>query len=252
MENENSYEDTDTLPTQVQRQVTPDVTTQPATSDFVWTDAEKRQIEMLAQSQLRAQEILSQREYEAIPQEELAEVEVYDQRYFPTKILSEIFLPLCILVLGIIALGLSIDIAQRSPGSDTAIIAFIGITLIVIAAAWGFVASYKAAFSSIAAADGAIEFRSPRNLWLVLLGKKSRYNTSEVAINDYWPSFLNFIPGWNSWTLEMDTPAKGDELKLQQVKHVRDGQLLVAIITPGLRPKKRDPISLMKGNKRRR
>ncbi len=185
-------------------------------------DEERNRIEVSEELEFQAQE----------------EIEPYDEKYFFTRVFSLLFAPLCsgLLLAGltILAHGIFIRVA---PG-ETGKLFLVSSVLAVFVLGWIANAFVRGLASSLYNDGSRLIPIEPRFLILGLLGSKGSFPNSELVVSQYYESLLNFIPGWNSWVIKMDTSAQIDS-NIHVLKHVRDGDILVELISPGLPKTKR-------------
>lgn len=217
---------------------------QSSLSDLTPEEARKIQMQALAfvaaQNELDRQRSAKEEALrQAMPVEEPYEPPEYDERYFWTRIPGLATLPalflLLVVVIGVFIANLQIDITAGERLALIGAVAIFGLSC----GLWLARELIKGFGGGIHADQEALEFYEPRIPWLGLLNKMPRYQTGQVVINEYYASFWNFIPGWDSWVLSMDTAAINDEKALHMIKHVRGGDRLVQVISPGLKAKKR-------------
>jgi hypothetical protein len=92
---------------------------------------------------------------------------------------------------------------------------------------------YKWKHSYIIITSTLFRIARPRMVALLLLDRGPRFVTNTMDITEYRGSFLNFLPGWNSWTIKLGTPIPIQEGRsIESIKRVRNGDLLVQAIRP--------------------
>lgn len=208
---------------------------------------EKRQAYIMAQANLITDDLRHQREVEqtieVAPEEgegqDVVYLEAYNRRYFWTKTVKAVFGP-TLVILGIILLTLIVVAAFTTTGHTASVGDIYGtmFLLLLVAAWWWFREFFRNWLGGVYADEDIIRVYEPRILLLGLLGKKSQFPRHEVGVEDFYPSFWNFIPGWNSWTVSLDTAAQRDA-KLGELKELPDGDVLVALLGANLEPSKR-------------
>jgi len=211
-----------------------------------FTDEEERMIELQAASFERAMQAIEDRKRadEARWQQEEQDnhiepepVEPYDEKYFITKTILLVFAPVLALVAVLIVCYI---VHSAFIGTDS--VQFRNVVIfesaVIIVCLWWIVRQAALGYmSGIYVDESGYNPKEPRILWLGLVGSNSAFSVQEISVTDYSESFWNFIPGWNSWVLQMDTAAQNDK-KLQMVKHVKDADRIVQIINPGMNQSK--------------
>ena len=172
--------------------------------------------------------------------EEEAEGEPYEKPFFFTNWLSEIRLPLLFMAALVYATVLVSSILTSSETTQNQLNNFYGaLAFAYIGNAWWLARQFALGkYSYIKADQSKFSPVKPRILWLGLLGSQPGFNTFQMEVIDLYPSFWNFIPGWNSWVIELDTAAQADK-KIQRFEHVVDGDKLALVIRPDAAPRKR-------------
>ena len=167
-------------------------------------------------------------------------IEPYHQRYFFTRMIPILFVPVCVTILVVLISVLVQAALARAASNQIGNASIISLLLYIVCAWWLVRESVKALLSSIYVDEDVFRPIEPRVLWLGLIGSKAAYDTNDISVTNYYASFWNFIPGWNSWVLELDTPAQRDQ-KLEILKYVKYGDAIVEIVSPSAEQTRKNP-----------
>jgi hypothetical protein len=203
------------------------------------SEADKRQGMIIAYGQYHANRIANQVDPEVdepIEEELPVNREVYNEHYFfvravlhCARIVAE-----AILIIGLAWFFYYVATLFRS--SQLLMYAGLGATMVSLVMLWLTARTIRIAVTARLRVDmAALNFEIPRFILLGIRGNGTRLPLLELEVDEYSPSFFNFIPGWNSWQVKLRTQAQ-DRRKDRVVNFVKDGNRFVQMITPGLAP----------------
>jgi len=205
-----------------------------------FSEEEQRMIDIHAAAYAQAAQIIEDKRIERedkLATEALANqpapvvIEPYHQRYFFTRAIPLVAPP----ILGFILIAIVSFLVQqaliKADSPQTANALTVGVVLMIVCGWLVLRQGALALFSTLYVDKEVFDPAEPRILWLGLVGSKSAFKVAEISVTNYYESFWNFLPGWNSWVLEMDTASQKDE-KIQIIKNVKDGDYVVSIVSP--------------------
>ncbi len=175
-------------------------------------------------------------------------LERYDKPYFWTRIIEYIWLPTSIVALVVVLAVAALKVTVAYSPQATSTVILISIVLLT-ASLWYWSREFVLGkFARPIVDEDYFTDYVPRVLALGLLGSRFKYPREQVQVEKYYASFWNFLPGWNSWVVSLDTPAQNDQ-QIHRLVHVRDGEQLVNALTPGKERSKRKVIEILRQRK---
>jgi hypothetical protein len=215
--------------------------------EFELTDSEKRQLYILQRAHISAIKAvqdekdaqLAEFSFEPDVSEEEV-VELYSDRRFFTALIFQVSKPflilVCVFIMYLMVLyGVTTGIAPiQSESYAQGLISTLTNTSVILGIITVFMCvrsffDWKGSYIYVTNTD-ILPYR-PRILWLGLIGNSTVYPTQGMVIKRCTASWLNFIPGWNSWTVELDTPSQEDT-DINILKSIKNGDRLASAINP--------------------
>ena len=212
-----------------------------------FSEEEQRMVNVHAAAYAQAAQIVEDRRIEReekLAAEALANqpapvvIEPYHQRYFFTRAIPLVIPPILAFILIAIVSFLVQQALTRAESPQVTNALTVEVVLMIVCGWLVLRQGALALFSTLYVDEKVFDPAEPRILWLGLVGSKSAFKVAEISITNYYESFWNFPPGWNSWVLEMDTASQKDE-KIQILKNVKDGDYIVAIVSPDAKRSKK-------------
>jgi len=204
----------------------------------MYNDEQKLSIELRAKSILLAKQWEQEeedRQRQKLQQLVAADpsiLELYDEPYFWTYIVNRVWLPVaCVLAVILISLPLLHAVGVFAPDKVPQVL--IAVFIALLGTSWFLYREYVLSSKSRRIVDEThfIGYE-PRVLWLLLFGSKMRFKRNDISVKKYYESPWNSLPGWNSWVVELDTPAQEDE-PIHHLMYVRNGEDFVNAVSPG-------------------